>query len=145
MSIEQTNNPFGMHMVIGDLSARIKILEERSTQTASSNTDVISELRDEIRKNTEKFANVIDSLEKVVRDHREDVDKKIETAREKLHREADEKYVSKLDFAHLDKKLDGLTGKLTMIWSGIIIGTYIINWVVAHPGFLRVLTEIPKP
>lgn len=133
------NDNYKVALALGELSARVKSIEDRVQQSDNISHNVIAELRDEIRNNTQKFETIIQSLGKLVQEHREDVSEKIEKATKELSEEAEKKFITKLQFSTIEAQLNGLTTKLTMIWSGIIVGGYLLNWIATHPGILTIL------
>ena len=124
---------------LGGLAARIKSVEDRVIQDSNAGHNIISELRDELRNNTEKFEKIMESLSKLIHDHREDVSRKIENAKKEVEEKNEEKFVTRLQFSSIEAQLNGLTSKLTMIWSAIIFFGYAINWLIAHPGIISAL------
>lgn len=139
MSQEQQADPFRVPMALGDLAARVKMVEERLNHSDQSSHGVVSQFREEIRQNTTKFDTIISSLQTLIKEHRKDVDEKIEEALEKLESSNRDRYVNKLELAIIEKKIDGLTAKLTLIWTVILLAAAAIQWLAAHPNFLQVI------
>ncbi len=133
------NDGYKIAMALGELSARVKSIEDRQQTSDAVGHKVIAELRDEIRNNTEKFETIITSLGKIVQEHREDVSNKIDKAIKEVSEDSDKKYITKLQFSSIEAQLNGLTSKLTIIWSCIITGAFVLNWIFMHPGVVSAI------
>lgn len=128
-----------MAMAMGDLNARVRNIEERMAISDHNNNAVVRELQDEIRGNTEKFGAIIKSIEALITNQKEVVDAKIELAVKELNESIKEKYVTQTAFASIEQKIEGLTTRLSTIWACILIGGYVVNWIINHPAIFSTI------